>query len=384
MNINIRKIHIIISIIAISFCQGLQYTVSPVLYLIGKHFTGVNVSFVQMLITAPALLAMIVAVFSGWLVLKISKKKLLVFGCFMCGVTGFIPFLSDSFGLLFFSRTLYGIGLGLATSLNAAVAADFFTGKERVAVMGIQSASIGAGIFFETLLCGFLGQFDFHFVYFVHIIGFIAAILIALLLPLRNESTVQSVKNNTVKLNRNVFRISFLGMIEFLFLITFTTNIAMHLSGNLSGNTSIAGTLTGAFSFAQIISGLALSSVSRRTGRYTLPVAMLCFSIGAFLLFLFPSNFILLMAGAIFCGFSQGLFVPEAFFEIAESVQPVAVTMASACFTCGMYTGQLISPFILNVFSTLLFHEVSSSKVYCISSVLILVTAVFAAFRSRK
>ena len=66
---------------------------------------NVDVSLIQMLITAPALMSMIVAILSGWLVIKISKKKLLIFGSLVAGVTGFLPFLSDSFGLLFFSRT---------------------------------------------------------------------------------------------------------------------------------------------------------------------------------------------------------------------------------------------------------------------------------------
>ncbi len=70
-----KKIKIIISIVCISFLQGLQYTVSPVLNQIQEHYPKVDVSLVQMLITAPSLLAMIIAVISGWLVIKISKKS---------------------------------------------------------------------------------------------------------------------------------------------------------------------------------------------------------------------------------------------------------------------------------------------------------------------
>lgn len=49
-----KKIKIIISIAAISFIQGLQYCVSPVLGQIQEHYPDVNISLVQMLITAPA------------------------------------------------------------------------------------------------------------------------------------------------------------------------------------------------------------------------------------------------------------------------------------------------------------------------------------------
>ena len=69
-----KKIKIIVSIVAISFIQGLQYCVSPVLGQIREYYSDVEISLVQMLITAPALISMFVALLSGWLVVKISKK----------------------------------------------------------------------------------------------------------------------------------------------------------------------------------------------------------------------------------------------------------------------------------------------------------------------
>ena len=92
-----EKAKIYLSIVSISFIQGLQYCVSPVLGQISEHYPDVSVSMVQMLITTPALLSMAVALISGWLVVKISKKRLLVFAALVAGVLGFIPFLSDSF-----------------------------------------------------------------------------------------------------------------------------------------------------------------------------------------------------------------------------------------------------------------------------------------------
>ena len=111
-----KKIKIIISIAAISFIQGLQYCVSPVLGQIQAAYPETNISLVQMLITAPALMSMIVAVLSGWLVVKISKKKLLLFGSFVAGMTGFLPFLSDSFrSAVLFKNFLWG-GTGIGDS----------------------------------------------------------------------------------------------------------------------------------------------------------------------------------------------------------------------------------------------------------------------------
>lgn len=372
-----KKIKIIISIVCISFLQGLQYTVSPVLNQIQEHYPKVDVSLVQMLITAPSLLAMIIAVVSGWLVIKISKKKLLLFASLVAGISGIIPFLADSFGLWLFSRVFFGVALGLATALNTAVVADFFEGEERVAAMGIQAASVGAGMFVETTLSGFLGNYGFIYVNFVHSIGFISMILLALLLP---DTGKVKAGNNKILLNKKVFYISFLGALEFLFLISFTTNISMHLSGSLAGSASVSGILTGIFSGSQILMGLLLGYITRITRKHTLPIAMLSFAFGAILLILFSSNMVMLMIGAVFCGFSQGMFIPQAMCEITNAVDPISTAMAAACFTCAMCIGQLISPTVLNTLSQLIFKDVTTSHVYLLSAIFMTVIAVVVMF----
>ena len=121
-----NKGKIYLSIVAISFLQGLQYVVSPVLGDIQANYPEISVDLVQMLVTGPALLSMAVALLSGWLVRFVSKKKLVVFAAFLSGLAGFLPYLSDSFWLLFFSRIVYGAGLGIASTMNLAVVAQLY------------------------------------------------------------------------------------------------------------------------------------------------------------------------------------------------------------------------------------------------------------------
>ncbi len=371
-----KKYRVLLSIVAISFIQGLQYSVSPVLGQIQEHFPDVNVNLVQMLITGPALLAMVIALISGVLVVKISKKRLLVFGSLVAGVTGFVPLLADSFYLLFACRILYGIGLGLATALNTAVVAEFFEGEERTSAMGIQAASVGAGMVVTTTLAGMLGRHGFTWAYATHLIGFISMIVIAVMLP--ETGTVKVTGKEKIRLNADVFKISFLGLLEFLFLMSFTTNIAMHLSGNLAADPAASGTLTGVFSAAQIVMGLVLGKVSKITGRFTLPAAMGSFVLGGILLVLFPGSMAPLLVGAVLCGFSQGMFIPTAMVNISNAVPPVATAMGSACFTCFMCAGQLLSPTVLNGLSGIFFGDSATGHVYVIATVGMALAAVLA------
>ncbi len=370
------KFKIIVAIVCISFIQGLQYSVSPILGQISGHYPDVDVSLVQMLITAPALLSILVSILSGFLVVKISVKKLLLIGAVISGVTGFLPFLADNFWLLFVSRTVYGIGLGIATTMNVAVVAEFFEGNERAQVMGIQAASVGAGVAVVSTLGGMLGRNTFTNSYFINVIGFIAFALIAVCLP--DTGTVRETESEKIRLNRKVFMIDLFGVLEFIFLMSFTTNIAMHISGSLAGNTTVSGNLTGIFSGAQIVIGLLLGIIAKRAGRMTLPLAMFSFAAGAVILVAFPSSFPMLAAGAVLCGFSQGMFVPTALTELSNSVPQVATAMASASFTCAMNLGQLISPYALNTASGVLLGETTTGNVYIISVIGMVISAALA------
>lgn len=377
-----EKRKIILVIICISFLQGLQFGLSPILGQIAGHFQRVDVSLVQMLITAPSIVSVFVALASGWLVLKISKKKLLLFAALVAGVTGFVPFMVDSFLLLFVSRLVYGITLGLATTLNTAVVADFFEGDERVSVMGIQAASIGAGMVCITTLSGWLGAGDFRNSYWVNLVGFAALFLIWLCLPGKAKANTGS--REKLRLPGKVYIASAFAFLEFFFLITFTTNIAMHLGGSLAGNSTVSGNLTGIFSGIQIVAGLILGMVTRATGKYTMPMAMLSFSVGAVLLILFPSNIIMLIAGALFCGFSQGIFIPTGMVAVSNAATPAATAMASAVFTSAMSMGQFLSPTILNTLSDVIFGEVTTANVYRIAAAGMAVSAALAAIWKKK
>lgn len=377
-----EKKKIILSIAAISFIQGLQYCVSPVLGDIAAYYKGVRVDLIQMLITAPALISVVIALVSGGLVLVIAKKDLLLAASLVAGITGVIPLFADGFYILFGCRVVFGISLGLATTLNTAVVADFFTGKERVTAMGIQGACVGLGMVAVNTIGGILGQGGFRQAYWINVIGFISFFVILFCLPRTRRGEKR--ERQKLVIGKPVYIMAAFSFLEFFFLIAFSTNIAMHLQGSLAGSSAAAGYLTGIFSGIQIVAGFVLGYITKVFKKQTATAAMISFSLGAVLLVAGPSSFPLLAAGAALCGISQGVFIPTGMVFVANAVPPISAAMASALYTCGMCIGQFLSPIIVNQTAGLLFGEVTTTYVYIVCAAGMLLSAAGMFFWQRK
>lgn len=334
------------AVVLMSLCQGLQYTVSPVLNQISRYYRSVPTSMIQTLVTAPALASMVMALISGWLVTKISKKTLVLSGSFLMGAMGLLPLLSDHFWVLFASRIMLGVGMGLLMALSTAVIAEHFEGGERSATMGIQGASVGVGVLLASSLAGMVGKANFHAVYFIHLLAFAEMIGLAFFLPETGKTRLRT--DEKLKINGRVLALCALTFLEAMFFSAFTTNIALHLVGDAGAVTARAGRLTAVFSATQIVAGMALGFVSARTKRFTLSLGVLLCALGSLMLMLSATEPVPLVLGAVLFGISQGLFVPRAMFEVSEMVSSASVALASACLTVAINVGQLVSPAALN------------------------------------
>ena len=363
------KIRVVATVFAIALINGLQHLLSPVLSSVRDYYPDIDVSLVQMLVTVPTLVGVFFALLTGWLALHVSKKKIFLFAALVSGITGLLPLLSDSFALLFVSRALYGMSLGIVVSLVTALVADFFDGDERVQVMGIQGASVGTGMVLVTTLAGFIGRTDFHHTYYLSILGFISFFAILVLLPEVPVAKPEKGEKKQIRLNAEVFRMAAFIFAEGFFIIIYTTNLSMHLTGALKGDAAIAGTLTGIFSASQIIMGILLGRIAKVTGRYTLPVALFSLAAGYLLTALFPGSMSILAVSAVLCGYSQSVYCAKAMQEVTTVVDPDSTPMAASLLTCSLMLSQFVSPVVVNALSGVLFGSVTTTGAYLIGSV---------------
>lgn len=362
-----NKKNIKISVFSIAFALGLNLSgVSPILGLLDNTFKEEGSNAVQTLQTVPYFLLMIASIVVGWLVTKISKKKLVLGGLILIAFIGTSPFIVDNFSFMMISRFLVGFGFGIISPINTAIISEFFQGKDRAALMGLHVTGMGIGAMFINIIGGMIGNLGYQKFFLLHLIAMIAFIIVITQLPETGVQVSKNVTNNKLKLNRMVFDLSITSFFHTLFITAYLTNIGIHIFENLNGSSALTGTVTAFTDLFAFIVGLNFSKVSERLKEKTLPFSIVIAGVGYLSLVILPANMLGIFFASACLGISLSSFMAQASYMISMSVSPISVTLASGVFGLIGGVGGLLSPIILNSVAKSVFGNVSTNNIFLI------------------
>lgn len=339
------KQRIALSVFVTAFAFGLNITgISPVLGILNEKYQEYGTSMIQLLQTLPYLFLMVGSLVVGWLTTKFSKKKITMAGLLIVALCGAVPFVSDSFAVLFAARLLIGFGFGIVGPMNTAIVADFFPPEERASYMGLHVIGMGVGTMAGNLIGGFLAGFGYRYFYLVYLVALVAMLGIGVLLIETPPTPAE--KSSGMKLNKMVYAISFASLVHTLFINAYSTNIGIYIMNNVSDNASLTGVVTAVNAAAAMIMGACFAKVMGVFKQYTLTVSIASAAVGYGLILLLPG-----MAGvyaaSVFCGFSLSCFMANGSYLISVSVEKEAVAKAGGMFSIIGGIGGLIAPIVL-------------------------------------
>ena len=362
------KIKIKVSVFSVAFALGLNIAgVAPVLGVLSEVFKNQGSNSVQMLQTVPYFLLMVVSIIVGWLVTKISKKDLLLSGLLIVAFVGSAPFILSSFSFIMFSRLLVGLGFGIISPLNTAVISEFFEGNERAGMMGLHVAGMGIGALVINITGGIIGNIGYNYYFLIHLIAFLAAIIVLFQLPKTKPDSVNS--SEKLELNRKVYELSITSFFHTIFITAFLTNIGIHVLNNINGNAGLTGIITAVNAGFALIIGLNFRRISSLLKSNTLPIAISLAAIGYFIISIFPNNLLVIFICSALCGASLSCFMAQASFMISTSVSNVSIALANGVFAMIGGLGGLLSPIVLNKIAEKVFGKASTNSVFLICAI---------------
>ena len=184
MSKTVNKKMLKITILVVTFMQMATNGLSPAMSEIAAAFPEASASTVQMLMSLPGIFVVVLSFVSAELTARFSKK-FLIGGGLVClilvGVCGTL--FHGSLQILFIWSVLMGLGMGLVIALTASLIADYFDGKEKEDLMGLQTSAGNVGGMIMTAVGGLLTSVAWNLDYCVYFLAVPGLILLLLFVP---------------------------------------------------------------------------------------------------------------------------------------------------------------------------------------------------------
>ena len=330
--------------------------ISPVLNLMTEGL-GVGAGSARIIITTHGIMIAICSPGIGLLIDRIGVRRPFILGLILYGLAGGSGLIIDDYWLLITSRILLGISVAAIFTSITVIILNLYTGDERNKVMGWRGGSNSIGGISYPLLGGFLGTFSWHLPFAAYLIGIPLAFLALITVPESQKGTVRQV-GSPISKQDSIFRIIkntpvlfipyvliFLGNIllyafvvflpklveQFGITNPFYVGIFISAVGFVGGTTSLMyGRIRARLSYrAIVLSALALWAAGFTVISQAFAIWVIFFSIALF-------------------GVGMGMVMPAVLVWVGELVPASFRGRMTSYITTFSYTGQFLSPIILN------------------------------------
>ena len=321
----------------------------PALYADFAHIADAEL-LSRMVLTMPMLFVALAGPFVGIVIDRYGRRNTLIVSTFGFGLAGISGLVLESLLAIIVGRAFLGVFLvGVLTSVTALIG-DYYSGKQRDQVAGLQGAFISFGTLIFTVLGGLLAEIHWRagFALFAVAFVFIVPMVLSLYEPSpatqfgRNKPEEQTPGRREWWVIGWVYILAFVCLIA-LFMIPSQTPFFLVEIG--VKDPTRAGLAVGIFSFSSGFASLAYPWLRRRFSAATI-FAMIFIDVGiGFVLIGTATDFSDVMVAMVVGGFSMGAFFPNANMAIISRTTSAVRGRAVSGLTAAFFLGQFASPF---------------------------------------
>lgn len=347
--------------------------ISPALGVIARAFPEASSTMIKMLLTAPAITIIPFTFLTSYLTTKLSKRTVVIIGLGVYLIGGVGPQFMPTIELLILFRLVLGAGVGILMPLSESLIYDYFTGKERVKMMGYNSAFSNFGGIITMLIAGWLATFSWQQPFNVYLLGLLIFVLVFFYLP-PGEITQPPQHERNLKIPLAVYGYSIAMGAIILAYYAVATNMALYLEQTNLGGSALAGMIISFAAIGGMMTSLFLVQVMAVLKDYLIPVMLSAMAI-PFLVLSFTNSVPVVMISVCFIGFAQGSLFPVLTMKALNSVKLHQTDKTIAVATAFIFSGQFLSPLVLDTISKIA-NQTAIRFQFAVLSVSILIAVV--------
>lgn len=373
------------SILALSLVLTTAFSISSSLPAMFQYYKNYSSSQVELLVSLPSIGIMSLLMFNSVLERFVSERFMIILGLILYSICGLIPFFNQSYNLVFASRFVFGLGLGMMNPRAIAIISERFQGRERVQMLGYRGSAEVVGMALLTLAVGQLLHFGWTTTFLVYTVGFIVLALYLMFVPYeKNESDkhkhLKSVRKMTRKqINLSIFLAFIAGMIVCAN-VAITLRIPSLVLQAEIGNAETASWILSCMQLVGILAGVSFASLVSVLKNRLLTVTGIVFGLSQVMIG-FSSQIWLLSLSALLAGFAYSVSLTAVFHIVSEKIPTHLVNRATAIVVLGCSSGASVSTFVLSLIGI-----ISSAPIFIFSvlGVFMMATSTLAAFVTYK
>jgi MFS family permease len=321
---------------------------APVLPAIQEAFAGTPgvEALTPVVLTAPALVIGLTAVFAGRIVDRLGRKRLLVGSLVVYGLAGTAPLWLPSLQLIVASRVLVGLTEAAIMTCCTTLLADYFHGAQRDRILGLQTVytTVAATVLFG--LGGALGAHSWRTPFWLYAVSLPLALLAARYVwqPAQRTASRSGVLPPLpwAQLARPVVVTLVGGLVFYVLIVELSyrlDDLGVESTATIGAVSAIGslGTAVGAFLFGRL--------APLGPGR-TVPLAFAVSGIGLVGLALAPTVPVV-AAAAVVTGFGNGLLLPALLTWALGGVRFEQRGRATGVWTSALFLGQFVCPLVV-------------------------------------
>ncbi|MCO4640556.1 Major Facilitator Superfamily protein [Streptococcus infantarius subsp. infantarius] len=319
------------------------------------HQQGYAASRVEFLFSLSSFAILAMLLLNPIIERLISERLSIILGLLLIAFGGSMPVVFQTYSLVFVSRILLGIGIGLINSRAISIISETYAGSEQAQMLGLRGSFEIIGNALLTMIVGFIVVLGWSWTFSVYLF---ALPILAVYLIFAPKPKVEVEEPQQDETRAKFRKEDILYIVGLSLLAGFVINInsanslripvivdQLHLGSPRQASLILSGMM-----LMGILSGICFEGLLGRFSKNLITISMIPFALGLFMVG-FANNLWVMLIGAMLSGFWYSIVVTSVFSDVSTSISPQLIGNATTLILIFCNLGGASAAIILNLFS---------------------------------
>ena len=341
-----------VSILSLSLVLTTSFSISSALPYMFEYYKDLPKSQIELLVSLPSAGIMLTLFLNTFIERFLDERKMIITGLLILSIFGMVPFINQAYPILFISRFIFGMGVGLINAKAISIISERYHGRERVQTLGFRGSAEVVGTALVTLLVGFLLQFGWTSSFLAYGAGLIVLFLFMTFVPYHQQEENQHTHANQKEpLQKEEWKLTIILAIVAAMIVLFNVGVTLRIPSivayTFKDQHNSASFILSAMQLIGILAGLTFSGLVHLFKSKLITYAGIAYGFSMMAVALSPS-IPLLALSALFSGYTYSTALTMVFQILSAKIPAKRLNQVTSVAVLGCSFGAAITPFALN------------------------------------